>query len=137
MQFSFEVGQASKDQTCHIDFIIGNETLYSDFGHFANEIVPFLHTESSESQCTLTTAAVFLRQIDGELGEHLARVTLQRAEQCSIAVDDNETKARIIGEQGLQCLAEQTRRRRMHVNGSDGQHSLQCEIYCHRGTTTC
>ena len=137
MQFSFEVGQASKDETCHIDFIIGNETLYSDFGHFANEIVPFLHAKSSKSKGTLTTASVFLRQIDGELGEHLARVALQRAEQCSVAVDDDEAEARIIGQQGLQCLAEQRGSMAAEEKKKHGPHSLQCEIYCHRGTTTC
>ena len=42
------------------------------FGDLAHVVVPFLHPKSSESQRTLTTSAVFLRQIDTELRDHFA-----------------------------------------------------------------
>ena len=101
MKFRFEIGQTRENDAGDIDFVIGDETLHRRFRHFANVIVSFLHSKSSETQRTLTSASVFLRQIDAEFRDHFARVALQCAEQRTVAVHDDETEARIVGEQRL------------------------------------
>ena len=62
-------------------------------GHLADVVVPLLHPESGETESRLTTAAVLLRKVDGELVQDLAGVALEGSEQRTVAVHHDEAKS--------------------------------------------
>lgn len=55
VQFGLEIGRTGKNETGNVRLIVGNEHLNGSFRHFTDIIVTLFHTETSETQCRLTT----------------------------------------------------------------------------------
>ena len=46
----FEICRTSEDETCYIDFVLGDEVLDCEFGDFADVVVAFLFSETGETE---------------------------------------------------------------------------------------
>lgn len=62
-----EVSRAGEDETLNVDLVVGDKVLDGELGHLADVVVSLLFSETSESEGGLTTTAVLLGQVDGEL----------------------------------------------------------------------
>ena len=67
VQFGFEIGGTGEDKIGTGNFVVFDEALDGGFGNFSNIVVTFLHSQTGKTQCRLTTATVFLWQINSEL----------------------------------------------------------------------
>lgn len=79
------------------------------FGDLSNVVVSLLHAQTRETECGLSSSAVLLGQVDGELVQDLAGVALKRAEQCAVTVHHNEAES----EKETSC------QEREHINKSE------------------
>lgn len=76
--------------------------LDGELGDLADVVVPFLITETGETQCRLTSSTVLLGEVDGEFMGDLAGVPSEGAEECAVSVHDDEPKPGV----GLEKLRE-------------------------------
>ena len=56
----------------------------------------FLVAKTGETQRRLTSPAVFLGKIDGELVDDVAGVSRKGSEETAVAVHDDEAEARVV-----------------------------------------
>jgi hypothetical protein len=132
-----EVSGTSQNDAGDVDLVGGDEVLDGEFGDLADVVVTLLLTQTGETQGGLTTTAVLLRQIDGESGvirsgflsdvhdslvNNFARVSRERAEQCTVSVHDDEAKLLVRLEQlaqglGMELVVAEVQRR---VDGLEG-----------------
>lgn len=91
-EFSLEVGTTSKHEARDVDLIIGDKMLNSMFSDLANVVVPFLVAQTRETQGRLSTTAVLLREINGELVDNLTCVSSERPEQSTVTIHDDKTE---------------------------------------------
>jgi hypothetical protein len=101
-ELRLEVGRASKHEAGNVHLVVGNEVLDSVLGDLADIVVPLLVAQTRETERGLSTTAVLLREVDGELVNDLTGVTGKGAEESAVAVHDYEAKAGI----GLKELRE-------------------------------
>ena len=104
-ELGLEVRATREDKTSHVDFIVGNEVLYGQFGNLPHVVVALLVTKTRETQCGLTTTAVLLGEIDGEFVDDFAGVTSNRAEQSAVTVHNDEAELRVRLEKFLKRLS--------------------------------
>ncbi len=76
--------------------------LNSQFRDLADVVVALLVTKTCETQGGLTTTAVLLRKVDGELVNNLARVAGDGPEECTVTIHDDEAELRVRLEQFLE-----------------------------------
>ena len=103
-QLGLEVRAASENEASHIHLVISDEVLHGEFGDLADVVVALLVTETRETERGLTTAAVLLGEVDGELVDDLACVARDGAEERAVAVHDNEAELGVRLEQLLKRL---------------------------------
>ena len=95
--------------------------------HLARVVVALLHAEAREPHRRLAAAAVLLRQVHVELGDHFARVALEGAEQGAVAVHDDEAELGVVGEQGGQRLRVELVVAQVE-RGVDGLEGLEVDV---------
>ncbi len=66
--------------------------LDGELGDLADVVVPFLITETGETQRRLTSSTVLLGEVDGEFMGDLAGVPSEGAEERAVSVHDDEPK---------------------------------------------
>jgi hypothetical protein len=98
-----------------------------DLAHLARVVVALLHAEAREPHRRLAAAAVLLRQVHVELGDHFARVALEGAEQGAVAVHDDEAELGVVGEQGGQRLRVELVVAQVE-RGVDGLEGLEVDV---------
>ena len=92
-RFRFNKSGEGELLTRNVGLVVGDEMRDGRLRHLPDVVVPLLHPESRETERGLTSSAVLLRQVDGELVQDLARVALEGAEQRAVAVHHNESKS--------------------------------------------
>jgi hypothetical protein len=102
VELGLEVGGSSEDNALAVDLVVGDEVRHGVLGDLAHVVVTLLHTETSETECGLSSTAVLFREVDGEFLEDLASVTSDGSEEGSVSVHDDETEASV----GLEELGE-------------------------------
>lgn len=122
VQVVLEVSGTSEDNTGHVDLVVGDEVLDSQLGDLANVVVTLLLSKTGETKGRLTTTAVLLGQIDGELVNNLARVAAQGTKKSAVTIHDNETELLVrleeLGEGlGVELVVAKVQRR---VDGLEG-----------------
>ena len=73
-------------------------------GHLPHVVVPLLQAEAGKTEGGLTTAAVLLGEVDGELVENLLVGALDCAVEGAVSVHDDETEGLIVNEELVQVL---------------------------------
>lgn len=104
-ELSLEVGGTSENETSHIDLVVRDKMLDGKLGNLADVVVTLFITKTRETQRRLTTTAVLLGQIDGELVDDLASVTGNGTEERAVTVHDDEAELGVGLEQLLQRLS--------------------------------
>jgi len=102
VQVVLEISGTGENQTSHVDLVVGDEVLDSDFRDLADVVVTLFLTKTGETQGRLTTTAVLLGKIDGELLTDITGVAGQSSEEGTVSVHDDETEGLI----GLKQLTE-------------------------------
>lgn len=102
VEIGLEIGTTGKNETSAVALVVGDEVLNSQLGDLADVVVTLLLTQTGETQGGLTTTAVLLGQIDGELLQDFSGVAGKGTEESTVAVHDDES---ILGV-GLEQLAQ-------------------------------
>ncbi len=134
-QLRLEVGATSKYETGHVNLVVRDVVLDSQLGDLADVVVALLVTETSETERGLTTTAVLLGEVDGELVDDLACVACDRAEEGAVTVHDDEAEPGVRLEQllerfGVEFVVTQIERAEVDI-----VEMGDCCIYWMRGRT--
>ena len=103
-ELRLEVRATREHEAGHVDLVVRNEVLHGELGDLAHVVVPLLVTQTRETQRGLSTTAVLLREVDGELVDDLAGVARDGAEERAVSVHDDEPELGVGFEQLLQRL---------------------------------
>ena len=91
-ELGLEVGTTREDKTSHINLVLGDVVLHGEFGDLTDVVVALFVTETGETERGLSTTAVLLRKVDGELVDDFTGVTSDGAEQGAVTVHDDEAE---------------------------------------------
>ena len=91
-QLGLEVRATSKDKSGHVDFVVRNEMLDSQFSNLADVVVALFITKTGETKGGLTTTTVLLGEIDREFVDDFTRIASDSTEQGTVTVHDDETE---------------------------------------------
>ena len=94
-QLSLEIRTTRQHETCHVDLVVRDEVLDRQLSNLTDVVVTLLITKTSETKCGLSTTAVLLGKIDGELVNDLTRVACDSTEERAVTVHDDETELRV------------------------------------------
>lgn len=99
VQVVLEISGTSQNDTSNVDLVVGNKVLDCQLGDLTDVVVTLLLTKTGETQSGLTTTAVLLWKIDGELVHNVSGVSAQGTEQSSVTIHDDESELLVILEQ--------------------------------------
>ncbi len=127
VEIVLEIGGTGEDETSNVNLVVGDEVLDGDFGNLSDIVVTFLITQTRETQGRLTTTAVLLGQINGELVNDFAGVAAERAKKRAVTVHDDESKFLVRVEKfckslGVELVVAEVER------GVDGLEGLKVNI---------
>jgi len=100
-----ELGGTSENNTLDVGPVVSDKASHSSFSTLADVVVPLLETQTCKTKSRLTTTAVLLGEIDGELGDHLTSVTGKSTEETSVTIHHDETKLVVVREKLLEGLS--------------------------------
>lgn len=101
-ELRLEVRATREHEASHVDLVVRDEVLHGQLGDLADVVVPLLVTQTRETERGLSTTAVLLREVNGELVDHLAGVARDGTEERAVSVHDDEPELGV----GLEQLLE-------------------------------
>jgi hypothetical protein len=122
-----EVSRTSKNDTSNVDLIGSDEVLNSQLGNLSDVVVTLLLSQTSETESGLTTTAVLLGKIDGELVDDLTGVSAQGSKESTVTIHDDEAELLVGLEQlgqslGMELVVTQVK------GGVDGLERLEIDV---------
>lgn len=96
VQVVLEVRGTGQNDAGNVDLVVGDEVLNCQLGNLTDVVVTLFFTKTGETQRGLSTTAVLLWKIDGELVHNVSGVSAQGTEKSSVTIHDDETELLII-----------------------------------------
>jgi hypothetical protein len=66
--------------------------------------VSFFVSETGETECGLSSSAVFFGEVDGEFVDHFTGVAGKSTEETAVAIHDDETETGVVFEESVECF---------------------------------